>query len=63
MICKRRFKGTAFSETVFQGRLVCCIQGTVLDVAIDLRPESETYGKWFGVELTAEKIFLMTVLY
>jgi dTDP-4-dehydrorhamnose 3,5-epimerase-like enzyme len=30
------------------------IKGSVFDVAVDLRPGSETYGKWFGVELTEE---------
>lgn len=37
-----------------QGKLVRVIQGTVFDVAVDLRPGSETYGKWYGVELSAE---------
>ena len=30
------------------------VRGSVFDVAVDLRSDSETYGKWFGVELTAE---------
>ena len=30
------------------------IRGTVFDVAVDLRTGSETYGKWFGVVLSAE---------
>ncbi len=30
------------------------VKGSVYDVAVDLRNDSETYGKWFGVELTAE---------
>lgn len=37
-----------------QGKLVRVIQGRVFDVAVDLRPGSETYGKWYGVELSAE---------
>ena len=37
-----------------QGKLVRVISGAVFDVAVDLRTESSTYGKWFGVELTAE---------
>lgn len=37
-----------------QGKLVRVIQGRVFDVAVDMRPGSETYGKWYGVELTAE---------
>ena len=30
------------------------IRGAVFDVAVDLRPGSETYGKWYGIELTAD---------
>ena len=37
-----------------QGKLVRVIQGCVFDVAVDLRDGSETYGKWYGVELSAE---------
>ncbi len=37
-----------------QAKLVCCTQGRVLDVAVDLRKGSKTYGQWFGVELTEE---------
>ena len=35
-------------------QLVRAIRGAVFDVAVDLRANSKTYGKWFGVELTAE---------
>ncbi len=37
-----------------QAKLVSCIEGKVWDVAVDLREDSPTFGKWFGVELTAE---------
>ena len=37
-----------------QAKLVCCTQGRVLDVAVDLRKESKTFGQWFSVELTEE---------
>jgi dTDP-4-dehydrorhamnose 3,5-epimerase len=32
-------------------KYVMCLLGSVFDVAVDLRSGSETYGKWFGVEL------------
>lgn len=37
-----------------QAKLVCCTQGRVLDVAVDLRKGSKTFGQWFSVELTEE---------
>jgi dTDP-4-dehydrorhamnose 3,5-epimerase len=37
-----------------QSKLVSVIQGSVWDVAVDLRQASPTFGKWFGVELTEE---------
>jgi dTDP-4-dehydrorhamnose 3,5-epimerase len=40
--------------TASQAKLVRCIFGKVFDVAVDLRVKSKTFGKWFGVELSAE---------
>ncbi len=37
-----------------QAKLVRCTKGAVLDVAVDLRPESPTYKKWIAMELSAE---------
>lgn len=37
-----------------QAKLVSCLEGKVFDVAVDLREDSPTFGKWFGVELTPE---------
>lgn len=37
-----------------QAKLVCCTQGKVLDVAVDLRKDSPTFGQWYSVELSEE---------
>lgn len=37
-----------------QAKLVTCLDGSVFDVAVDLRDGSSTFGRWHGVELTAE---------
>ena len=37
-----------------QAKLLTCLRGSILDVAVDLRPDSPTYKDWVGVILTAE---------
>jgi dTDP-4-dehydrorhamnose 3,5-epimerase len=37
-----------------QTKLVRCTRGAIYDVAVDIRKGSSTFGKWFGIELTAE---------
>ncbi len=54
MSTKGVLRGLHFQKEFPQGKLVRVIDGSVFDVAVDLRKDSETYGKWFGVELTAE---------
>ena len=54
MSVKGVLRGAFISRSSFQGKLVRVVRGSVFDVAVDLRSDSETYGKWFGVLLSAE---------
>ena len=54
MSVKGVLRGLHAQKEYPQGKLVRVIQGRVFDVAVDMRPGSVTYGKWHGVELTAE---------
>lgn len=47
-------RGLHYQKEFPQGKLVRVIEGKVFDVAVDLRQGSDTYGKWFGVELSEE---------
>lgn len=47
-------RGLHFQLEYPQDKLVRVVSGSVYDVAVDLRPGSKTFGKWAGVELTAE---------
>ena len=54
MSVKGVLRGLHFQKEFPQGKLVRVIKGSVFDVAVDLRAGSQTYGQWYGVELTEE---------
>lgn len=47
-------RGLHFQKSRPQGKLVRVVRGEVYDVAVDIRRNSPSYGKWFGVLLTEE---------
>ena len=52
---KGTVRGMHFQEApAFEAKLVRCTSGAMFDVVLDLRPESPSFGKWHGVELSAE---------
>jgi dTDP-4-dehydrorhamnose 3,5-epimerase len=54
-IHKGTVRGLHFQEApADEAKLVRCTRGAMFDVVLDLRPGSQSYGKWYGVELSAE---------
>tara|TARA_B100000242_G_C43053792_1_gene492590 strand:+ start:4772 stop:5308 length:537 start_codon:yes stop_codon:yes gene_type:complete len=47
-------RGIHFQKTKPQGKLVRVVRGSVYDVAVDIRPDSNTFGKWEAIILSEE---------
>ena len=55
-------RGMHFESAPASGaKLVRCARGSIFDVVIDLRPESQSYGRWYGAVLTAENARMLYV--
>lgn len=54
MSVKGVLRGLHFQKQYPQGKLVRVLRGEVFDVAVDMRPDSKTYGQWHGEILSAE---------
>lgn len=52
---KGTVRGMHFQEApALEAKLVRCTKGSIFDVVLDLRPRSPSYGRWYGVALSAE---------
>ena len=64
---QRSFKGLHFQKPPFdQAKLVRCVKGKVLDVAVDIKKGSKTYGQYIAIELSSEnnkQLFVHVVLH
>jgi dTDP-4-dehydrorhamnose 3,5-epimerase len=55
-------RGLHYQDTTApMGKLVRCSSGAILDVAVDLRVKSPTFGKWFSIELNEQNLKLLWV--
>ena len=54
MSTKGVLRGLHVQKKYPQGKLVRVLDGEIFDVAVDVRTGSDTYGKWFGVELSSD---------
>ena len=59
---KGTLRGMHFQKKPFEEtKLVRCTRGKIFDVIIDLRPESNTYKKWIGVELKSDNLKMLYI--
>jgi dTDP-4-dehydrorhamnose 3,5-epimerase len=54
-------RGLHFQSEHVQGKLVRVVSGSVFDVVVDLRRSSSSFGKWWGVELSADNHLMLWV--
>jgi len=47
-------RGLHYQSPTWQGKLVRVVEGEIYDVAVDIQPDSPTYGQWFGAYLSGD---------
>ena len=58
--CAKVLRGLHYQEAPYaQAKLVRCVKGRIYDVAVDIRPESKTFGKYIKVELSEENKYML----
>jgi dTDP-4-dehydrorhamnose 3,5-epimerase len=59
---KNIIRGLHYQKPPFeQGKLVRCLKGTIWDIAVDIRKNSPTFGKWVGAELSEKNAFQLWI--
>ncbi|EMN90754.1 dTDP-4-dehydrorhamnose 3,5-epimerase [Leptospira weilii] len=53
---KNVIRGMHFTKKRPQSQILTVMRGTIFDVVVDIRKNSSTFGKWFGIELSDDKI-------
>jgi dTDP-4-dehydrorhamnose 3,5-epimerase len=53
---KSVLRGLHFTKRSPQAQIVTVMRGRVFDVVVDIRKKSQTFGQWFGVELSSEGV-------
>lgn len=51
---KNVLRGLHYQYPQAQGKLIYAVSGRIFDVAVDIRRDSPTFGKWFGIELSSD---------
>ncbi|MDA8687883.1 dTDP-4-dehydrorhamnose 3,5-epimerase [bacterium] len=54
-------RGLHFQKNKPQGKLVSCLFGAVYDVVVDVNPNSDTFGKYLGIELSSENHYQLWI--
>ena len=58
---KGTLRGLHFQITNPQAKLVQALTGEIFDVAVDIRPDSNTFGKWFGIRLSEQNKYQLFI--
>ncbi|MCW7472050.1 dTDP-4-dehydrorhamnose 3,5-epimerase [Leptospira levettii] len=59
---KGTIRGMHFQKHPYEEmKAIRCIRGSIFDVVLDLRPESETFKRWFGIKLSAENYKMLII--
>jgi dTDP-4-dehydrorhamnose 3,5-epimerase len=58
---KNTLRGLHYQTAPGQAKLLRCTRGRIWDVAVDIRPNSATFGRWVGIELDAERYQMLYI--